>query len=122
MASRELFSPEANHGQIFAAGASRVSACEPLLNIDSSIASQIDHTLLRADATAPDIRKICCEARKYSFASVCVNPYWVPMAAAELSGSPVKVCTVVGFPLGANSTVAKVAETGERREVGRDRD
>ena len=91
---------EADHGQIFAAGACRVSACEVLADIDSSLASQIDHTLLKADATAADIKKICCEARKYSFASVCVNPYWVPLAAAELSGSPVKVCTVVGFPSG----------------------
>jgi deoxyribose-phosphate aldolase len=104
-------SVEANHGQIFAAGACRVSACEPLAGIDRSLASQIDHPLLRADATAADIRQICCEARKYGFASVCVNPYWVPLAAAELTGSPVKVCTVVGFPLGANATVAKVAET-----------
>jgi deoxyribose-phosphate aldolase len=104
-------SPEADHGQIFAAGACRVSACEPLSGIDSTLASQIDHTLLKADATAADIRKICCEARKYGFASVCVNPYWVPLAAAELSGSPVKVCTVVGFPLGATATEGKVAET-----------
>ena len=110
--------PQANHGQIFAAGASRVSACEPLPSIDSSLASQIDHTLLRADATAADIRKICCEARKYGFASVCVNPYWVPLASAELAGSPVKVCTVVGFPLGANSTVAKVAETENAVKLG----
>ncbi len=103
--------PQANHGQIFAAGACRVSACDPLAGIDSSLASQIDHTLLRADATSADIRKICCEARKYGFASVCVNPYWVPLAAAELAGSPVKVCTVIGFPLGANATSTKVAET-----------
>ena len=102
---------EADHGQIFAAGACRVSACEPLAGIDSSLASQIDHTLLKADATAADIKKICCEARKYGFASVCVNPYWVPLAAAELSGSAVKVCTVVGFPLGATATEGKVAET-----------
>jgi deoxyribose-phosphate aldolase len=101
----------ANHGQIFAAGACRVSACEPLSGIDSSLASQIDHTLLRADATAADIRNICCEARKYGFASVCVNPYWVPLAASELAGSSVKVCTVIGFPLGANPTSTKVAET-----------
>ena len=100
----------ANHDQIFAAGACRVSACEPLSGIDSTLASQIDHTLLRADATEADIRKICCEARKYGFASVCVNPYWVPLAAAELAGSPVKVCTVIGFPLGANATSTKVAE------------
>jgi deoxyribose-phosphate aldolase len=102
---------QADHGQIFAAGACRVSACEPIGGIDSALAAQIDHTLLRADATSADIRKICCEARQYGFASVCVNPYWVPLAAAELSGSPVKVCTVIGFPLGANSTSTKVAET-----------
>jgi deoxyribose-phosphate aldolase len=79
--------------------------------IDSTIAALIDHTLLRPEATAADIRKICAEARKYEFASVCVNPYWASLAAAELAGSPVKVCTVVGFPLGANITAIKVAET-----------
>ncbi len=76
-----------------------------------SIASLIDHTLLRADATRADILQLCREARDHNFASVCVNAYWVPLAAAELAGSPVKVCTVVGFPLGATSTQAKVAET-----------
>jgi len=75
------------------------------------IASRIDHTLLKADATAAEIERICGEAREYGFASVCVNPYWVPLAAAELSGSGVKVCTVVGFPLGATTTADKVAET-----------
>jgi deoxyribose-phosphate aldolase len=88
--------------------------------VDSSqqVASQIDHTLLRADATAADIRQLCGEARTYSFASVCVNPYWVPLAVAELAGSPVKVCTVVGFPLGASSTFAKVAETENAVKLG----
>jgi deoxyribose-phosphate aldolase len=86
--------------------------------IDSSIASLIDHTLLRADATAADIREICTEARKYGFASVCVNPYWVPLASAELAGSPVRVCTVVGFPLGANATATKVAETEDATKHG----
>lgn len=76
-----------------------------------AIASLIDHTLLRADATRADIVQLCREARQYNFASVCINGYWVPLAAAELNGSPVKVCTVVGFPLGATSTEAKVAET-----------
>jgi deoxyribose-phosphate aldolase len=76
-----------------------------------SIASLIDHTLLRADATRADILQLCHEAREYNFASVCVNAYWVPVAAAELAASHVKVCTVVGFPLGATSTAAKVAET-----------
>ena len=71
----------------------------------------IDHTLLKPEATAADIRNLCAEARKYQFASVCVNPYWVCLAAAELTGSSVKVCTVAGFPLGANTTAIKVAET-----------
>jgi deoxyribose-phosphate aldolase len=86
--------------------------------IDLSIAASIDHTLLRPDATAADIRKVCKEARLYRFASVCVNPYWVPLVAAELAGSPVKVCTVVGFPLGANATATKVAETETAIRVG----
>ena len=71
----------------------------------------IDHTLLRPDAAAADIGKLCAEARQYGFASVCVNPYWVTLARAELAGSPVKVSTVAGFPLGANATAIKVAET-----------
>lgn len=77
----------------------------------ASIARLIDHTLLRPDATTADIRKLCGEARHYNFASVCVNSYWTPLAAAELSGSDVKVCTVAGFALGANATAVKVAET-----------
>jgi deoxyribose-phosphate aldolase len=76
-----------------------------------NIASLIDHTLLRPEATAADIRKVCVEACKYVFASVCVNPYWVPLVASELAGSTVKVCSVVGFPLGANATAIKAAET-----------
>ena len=78
---------------------------------DSSIAALIDHTLLKPEATAADIRKVCAEARQYRFASVCVNPYWVCLVAGELAGSPVKVCSVVGFPLGASATEIKVAET-----------
>jgi len=76
-----------------------------------SIARLIDHTLLRPEATRADILQLCREAREYNFASVCVNPYWVPLAASQLAGSEVKVCTVVGFPLGATSTEAKVYET-----------
>ena len=78
---------------------------------DSSIAALIDHTLLKPEATAADIRKVCAEARHYHFASVCVNPYWVRLVAGELAGSAVKVCSVVGFPLGAGATEIKVAET-----------
>ena len=78
---------------------------------DSSIAALIDHTLLRPEATASDIRKVCAEARQYGFFSVCVNPCWVRLVAEELSGSAVKVCAVVGFPLGANTMQIKAAET-----------
>ena len=74
-------------------------------------ASLIDHTLLRPDATRDDILAVCQEAKTYSFASVCVNSCWIPLVAQSLLGTPVKVCSVVGFPLGAGSTAAKVAET-----------
>jgi len=99
--------------EIVAAGACRVSASEKLTRIDNSLASLIDHTILRPDATESDVRKICDEARKYVFASVCVNPYWVPLVARELRGSAVKVCTVVGFPLGATTTANKCSEAAE---------
>jgi deoxyribose-phosphate aldolase len=85
---------------------------------DSSIAALIDHTLLKPEATAADIRKVCAEARQYGFAAVCVNPYWVRLVAGELAGSGVKVCAVVGFPLGANSTEIKVAETAGAIRAG----
>lgn len=104
--------------EIVKAGACRLSASDTLTGMDPSIAGLIDHTLLRADATRDDIVKVCREARKYNFASVCINPYWVPLVAAELAGSPVRVCTVVGFPLGATSTEAKVAETEAALRVG----
>ena len=100
-----------NTKEILAAGADRVSASERLTKIDPSIAAVIDHTILKPDATRNDVIKVCREARQYGFASVCVNPYWVPLVRTELAGSPVKVCSVVGFPLGATSTEAKVAET-----------
>ena len=76
-----------------------------------SIASLIDHTLLRPDATHAEIVELCSQARHYNFASVCLNPYWVPVAVKQLAESRVLVCTVVGFPLGATSTASKVAET-----------
>jgi len=77
---------------------------------DSAVAALIDHTVLRPDASAEDVRKVCAEARKYGFASVCVNPARVALAASELSGGRVKVCSVVGFPLGATFTDVKVRE------------
>ncbi len=83
----------------------------PLMNFDRAIARLIDHTILKPDAVRDEVKTVCAEALRYEFASVCVNAFWVPFVAAELRGSPVKVCTVVGFPLGATSTSAKVAET-----------
>ena len=97
--------------EIVAAGADRVTASARLTRIDPAIAGLIDHTLLKPEATREDIDKLCREALQYGFASVCVNPYWVPLAAQALAGSKqVKVCTVVGFPLGAASTEIKRAE------------
>ena len=76
-----------------------------------SIASYIDHTLLKQDATGQQIDQLCAEAAQYHFASVCVNPYYVARCVKNLKGTDVKVCTVVGFPLGATTTEAKVFET-----------
>ena len=70
-----------------------------------------DHTILKADATKEAVLKICREAKEYHFMSVCVNSYYTSLVAKELAGSDVKVCTVVGFPLGQMSTAAKAAET-----------
>src|ERR1700683_3108288 len=84
----------------------------------SRIAALIDHTLLKPEATEADIRRICGEAREYGFASVCVNPYWVPVVAKELAGSSVKVCSVIGFPLGASAIGIKVAETSAAIRAG----
>ena len=75
-----------------------------------SIASYIDHTLLKPDATGEQIDRLCAEAREYGFASVCVNPYYVARCVKNLKGTDVKVCTVVGFPLGATTAEAKVFE------------
>lgn len=81
------------------------------MNFDRTIARLIDHTILKPEALETEVKTVCAEALTYEFASVCVNSFWVPLVASELRGSPVKVCTVVGFPLGAMSTAAKVAET-----------
>ncbi len=78
----------------------------------------IDHTLLKPDATRKDIEKLCLEAREHDFASVCVNPCWVSFSKEMLKGSRVNVCTVIGFPLGATSTYAKVEEIKEAIKDG----
>lgn len=85
-----------------------------------SIASYIDHTLLKADATQEEIEKLCQEAEKYRFHSVCVNTCWVSLCAKLLTGTGVKVCTVVGFPLGAMSTRAKAYEARQAVQDGAD--
>lgn len=79
----------------------------------TNIASYIDHTLLKPEATKEQIVKLCQEAAEYKFASVCVNPAWVSVSAKELSDSPVKVCTVIGFPLGASTSETKAFETAD---------
>lgn len=85
-----------------------------------SINSYIDHTLLKPEATQSQIDTLLAEAKEYTFASVCVNPTWVAYAAAALKDSPVKVCTVIGFPLGANTTAVKVFEAKDAIANGAD--
>lgn len=85
-----------------------------------SIAKYIDHTLLAPDAAKSAIEKLCKEASEYKFASVCVNSCWVSLAADLLKDSSVKVCTVVGFPLGAMDTVSKAYEAAKAVENGAD--
>lgn len=85
-----------------------------------NLAKYIDHTLLKPDATFEQIKTLCEEATTYQFYSVCVNPAWVKTAKQLLKGSDVKVCTVIGFPLGASTTETKVFETKNAIENGAD--
>lgn len=86
--------------------------------IELNLAGMIDHTLLRADATKAEITKLIEEAKKYQFASVCINPTWVAYSAKQLSGTQVKVCTVIGFPLGASTSAVKAFEAKDAVENG----
>ena len=99
-------------------GACRVGAGVDVGKVDVRMAGMIDHTLLKADATAADVKKLCEEARKFCFASVCVNSTNVGKARAFLDGSGVMVCAVVGFPLGAMSPTAKAFEAREAVRQG----
>jgi deoxyribose-phosphate aldolase len=81
------------------------------MNFDRAVARLIDHTILKPEATRDEVGQVCAEALKFEFAAVCVNPFWTKFVKSELGDSPVHVCTVTGFPLGATSTAAKVAET-----------
>ncbi len=82
------------------------------------VAARIDHTALKPATTAAEIRQLCSEALNYTFASVCVNPTWVALAAELLAGSPVRVCTVIGFPLGATLPTVKAFETAASIAAG----
>ncbi|MGX7173503.1 deoxyribose-phosphate aldolase [Enterococcus ratti] len=80
----------------------------------------IDHTILKSDASREDVMQIIEEAKKFHFYSVCINPVWVALAKEQLKGEPVAVCTVIGFPLGANTAETKAFETANAIENGAD--
>lgn len=95
-------------------GASRITAgvgVDKEGEIEPNLARMIDHTLLKPEATVQQIEQLCAEAKKYHFASVCINPSYVPLCASLLKDTDIKVCTVIGFPLGATSTETKAFET-----------
>ena len=98
------------------------SSSSPVISADAldwkAAARLIDHTLLKPEGTREQIEKLCREAAKYEFASVCINPVWVALAAQLLRGTPVKVCTVIGFPLGATLTSVKRYEAAELLRLG----
>jgi len=105
-------------GNVVSAGAERLSSTVGVIPDDLNLAKMIDHTLLKPDATQDQIAQLCFEARKYGFASVCINPTWVKLSAQLLEDSPVKVCTVIGFPLGATAPEVKTFETQNAIENG----
>jgi deoxyribose-phosphate aldolase len=102
------------------AGADRIASTLGIFPTDGQLAHMIDHTILKPDATQDEIAQLCYEARKYNFASVCVNPTYVKLCSDLLEGSEVLVCTVVGFPLGATPTEVKVFEAQQAVREGAD--
>jgi deoxyribose-phosphate aldolase len=104
--------------KVIDAGADRISAGPLVQSCEEGVACLIDHTLLKPDASREDIRKICQEAARFGFASVCVNPWNVAQVAELLRGSSVKVCTVVGFPLGATLPQVKIYEAEQAIKLG----
>jgi len=100
------------------AGADRISCGPKVIQLDAGFAGLIDHTLLKPEASRDEIRKLCQEAARFGFASVCVNPWNVPVAAEMLRGTNVKVCTVAGFPLGATLPQVKIYEAEEAIKLG----
>jgi deoxyribose-phosphate aldolase len=107
-----------NAGHVVSAGAERLTSTVGVIPEDRSLAGMIDHTLLKPDATSDKIAQLCFEAKKYHFASVCVNPTHVKLCADLLKDSEVKVCTVIGFPLGATSPEVKAFETQNALDNG----
>jgi len=105
-------------GQVINAGAERITSNFGSLPDDLSSAQYIDHTLLKSDATKDQVTQLCKEAHQYKFASVCVNPTNVKLCAELLKDSPVKVCSVIGFPLGASVPETKVFETEQALKDG----
>jgi deoxyribose-phosphate aldolase len=104
--------------QVVNAGASRLTSTLGSADIGPNIAKMIDHTLLKPDASQDQIAQLCYEARKYGFAAVCVNPSYVGLCSQLLRGTPVHVCTVVGFPLGATPPEVKCYEAQEAIDDG----
>ena len=100
------------------AGADRISCGPAVVQLDAGFAGLIDHTLLKPEASRDEIQKLCQEAARFGFASVCINPWNVPLAAELLRGTSVKVCTVVGFPLGATLSQVKIYEAEETIKLG----
>jgi len=105
---------------VAAEGAARIGAGPDTGEVDAALAGMIDHTLLKPDATNDEIKRVCEEARRYHFASVCVNSTHVAKVRALLHGSGVMTCAVVGFPLGAMATAAKAYEAREAVRAGAD--
>lgn len=105
-------------GQVINAGAERITSIFGSLPDDLSTAQYIDHTLLKPDATRDQVTQLCKEAHQYKFASVCVNPTNVKLCAELLQDSPVKVCSVIGFPLGASLPETKTFETQQALKDG----
>ncbi|RLD09560.1 deoxyribose-phosphate aldolase, partial [candidate division KSB1 bacterium] len=106
--------------ELISFGADRVGAEGPTCPPKYELAKWIDHTLLKPDATKEQIEKVCDEAIEYNFASVCINPTWVPLAYRKLRGHSPKVVTVIGFPLGATYPQVKAKETELAIEYGAD--
>jgi deoxyribose-phosphate aldolase len=111
--------PEAA-SRLASAGAIRLATSIGIGKIETAIAAMIDHTILKPNATAREIEQLCSEALEYGFYSVCVNPTHIARCRSILAGSNVKVCAVIGFPLGANTTADKAFEARNAEELGAD--